>query len=271
MEILSLSEPITEIRFLNAGRRPGGFYVDRLPVQIAKTSGLPEGVAAIIATADLQGRETFAESKGHPIRLLGEVLPEYIATEVLPTLNLPCGRIGVVLAGDFYTVPALDKRGGTGDVTEVWRAFGFQFDWAVGVAGNHDSFDERPSPIHQPSHNAKVLDEQHVEFDRIKFAGVGGIIGNPKRHCRRTLEDYCNAIESTLALPTDVLVIHDGPDAPDGSGKGSPVVRELLEMLPKTLVIRGHAHWKKPLAELKNGTQIMNVDSRCVILVNADS
>ena len=50
------------------------------------------------------------------------------------------GGIGVLLAGDLYTVPALDRRGGSGDVTAVWRAFGDEFSWVVGVAGNHDTF-----------------------------------------------------------------------------------------------------------------------------------
>ncbi len=48
--------------------------------------------------------------------------------------------VAALLAGDFYTVPALDKRGGTGDVTDVWRAFGECFAW---VAGNHDLFGDR--------------------------------------------------------------------------------------------------------------------------------
>ena len=267
MKILSISEPIIEFRYLNAGRGPGGFYVDTLPIHVAKVSELPAELAAMVVTADLQGRETFAEANGQPLRLLGEVLPQRLVAEVFPKLNLPAGRIGAVLAGDFYTVPALDKRGGSGDVTKVWHEFAYQFDWVVGVAGNHDLFGDQPSPSHQPSGNARVLDKQTVEFDSIRFAGVGGTIGNPKRLWRRTLEDYCKAIEQTLATQADVLVLHDGPDAADGSGKGSSEVRELLQMLPPTLVIRGHAHWKAPLAELANGTQVLNVDARCMILV----
>lgn len=266
MKILSISDPITEICYLNAGRGRSGVDTATLPVQIAKVSGLPDGVAAIVATADLQGRETFKDAKGHPIRLLGEVLPKRLTSEILPSLDLPEGRIGAVLAGDLYTVPALDKRGGTGDVTEVWRSFADQFDWVVGVAGNHDLFGDQPVPKHQPAANAKFLDEEVAEFDEIRFGGVSGIIGNLRRNWRRTLEDYCDAIEITLTDTIDVLVTHDGPDSPDGSGKGSSMVRELLETLPTTLVIRGHAHWRSPLAELKNETQVLNVDSRCVIL-----
>lgn len=266
MKITSISQPVTEIPFLNAGKRANDFYVDRLPIHIATVDHLPDGVAALIATADLQGRERFQDGNGQPIRLLGEVLPQRFADETIPKLQLPTGRIGVILAGDFYTVPALDKRGGTGDVTKVWQAFARQFDWVVGVAGNHDKFGDLPSPLHVPS-NADFLDLKTATRDAIRFGGVSGIIGNPKRHWRSTAEEYCAKIEQVTSKTIDVLVLHDGPDAADGRGKGSTMVRELLEVLPPTLVIRGHAHWKSPLVELNNQTQVLNVDARCVFLV----
>ena len=266
MKITSISQPIVEFPFLNAGKRVGDFYVDRLPVHIATVEHLPDGLDAIIATADLQGRERFQEANGHPIRLLGEVLPQKLIDEVIPKLQMPTGRIGVVLAGDFYTVPALNKRGGTGDVSEVWQSFARQYDWIVGVAGNHDTFGDQPSPTYSPT-NASFLDTQTAVHDTIRFGGVSGIIGNPNRHWRSTVEQYCEKIEQVVSEKTDVLVLHDGPDAPDSGGKGNVMVRELLELLPPTLVIRGHAHWKSPLAELDNGTQVLNVDARCVLLV----
>ena len=74
---------IREIPFLNAGRGPGGFYRDTLPVHHGFVDELPEGMSAIIATADLQGRETFESSGGKPIRLLGEVLPTPLAERYL--------------------------------------------------------------------------------------------------------------------------------------------------------------------------------------------
>ena len=85
------TEPILEIPFLNAGRGPGGFYVDRLPVLVAAVDRLPDGVDAIVATGDLQGRERFEESKGGPPRLLGEVLPRWLSTDVLPGLGVQSG------------------------------------------------------------------------------------------------------------------------------------------------------------------------------------
>ncbi len=47
MRILSINpEPITEIPFLNAGRGPGGFYEDRLPILDAVVDCLPDGMSA---------------------------------------------------------------------------------------------------------------------------------------------------------------------------------------------------------------------------------
>ncbi|MEZ6040302.1 MAG: hypothetical protein R3C20_07335 [Planctomycetaceae bacterium] len=70
--------------------------------------------------------------------------------------------MGVILAGDFYTVPNLDKRGGSGDVTSVWQAFARQFKWVVGVAGNHDIFGNSEAPAQRISANSHYLDGQRV-------------------------------------------------------------------------------------------------------------
>ena len=127
-------EPITEIPFLNAGRGPGGFYEDRLPILDAVVHCLPDGMSGIIATADLQGRERFQDSPNGVPRLLGEALPSRLAVKTLPGVGLDVGSVGVFLAGDLYTVPALDRRGGSGDVRAVWEAFGDGFAWVIGVA-----------------------------------------------------------------------------------------------------------------------------------------
>ena len=48
--------------------------------------------------------------------------------------------MGLLLCGDLYVRPALDARGGLGDVRPVWRAFARHFRWVAGVPGNHDAF-----------------------------------------------------------------------------------------------------------------------------------
>ena len=69
-----------------------------------------------------------------------------------------------------------------------------------------------------------------------------------------------------LVEPSDVLVMHDGPDVPESRHRGSPVIRQALERLRPPLVVRGHAYWKQPLVELAGGTQVLNVDGRVVVL-----
>jgi Icc-related predicted phosphoesterase len=267
MRILTVnSQSIAEIPFLNAGRRPGRFYDDRLPILDAVVDRLPDGVSAIIATADLQGRERLRDRPNGVPRLLGEALPSRLAEEILPGLALKQGDVGVFLAGDLYTVPALDRRGGSGDVRAVWEAFGDKFAWVVGVAGNHDTFGTDPNaPPRFPQH-LHYLDNDRVNVNGCRIAGLGGIVGNPRRPRRRADDQYIHCLESLLQHRTDVLIMHDGPDDPVGGHSGSPAIREAVERLRPSLVVRGHAHWKQPLAQLAGGVQVLNVDARVVIM-----
>jgi len=43
-------------------------------------------------------------------------------------------------------------------------------------------------------------------------------------------------------------------------------IREAVERLRPSLVVRGHAHWKESLAQLSGGVQVLNVDARVVVL-----
>ncbi|GAA5509084.1 metallophosphoesterase [Novipirellula caenicola] len=269
MKITSIdSNLLAEIEFSNAGRGPGDFDNDIVAVHRGYVDSLPDGTAAIVVTADLQGRETFASAAGRPLRLLGEVLPGMLQTDVLPHLGLPPGDIGVWLAGDFYTVPALDKRGGSGDVRPVWNAFAAAFDWVVGVAGNHDTFENganRPrwtSPVH-------FLDNDQVTIGGVTIAGLSGIPGNPKRRLRRTEDDYAETLRMLLRDEPAITLLHDGPDVPKSGFRGLPRIREIFERSAHTLVVRGHSHWPEPLAELACGTQVLNVDARVVILTES--
>ena len=267
MRILSINpDPIIEIPFLNAGRGPGGFYEDRLPVQEAVVDRLPDGVSAIIATADLQGRELFQEAPQGVPRLLGEALPSRLAAEILPGLGVTEGRIGVLLAGDLYTVPTLDRRGGSGDVRGVWGAFGDEFSWVAGVAGNHDTFGKDPKALPRFPRHLHYLDNDRVNLDGLKVAGLGGIVGNPRRPRRRSDDQYTECLESLLRHRTDILITHDGPNDPVQGHRGSSIIREVVERLRPSLVVRGHAHWKQPLVRLCGGVQVLNVDARVVVL-----
>ena len=266
MRILELeTKPIAELAFLNAGRGPGQYYEDILPVELAWVDQLPDGVVAIVVTSDLQGREHFKHQTGPQLRLLGEWLPQLLAESILPELSLPAGRIGVFLAGDFYTVPALDKRGGSGDVTSVWQAFGQHFSWVVGVAGNHDTFGDHAKPpnFREPLH---FLDKSSVNVDGLTIAGISGIVGNLDKPWRKSEEEFEEYIFSLQSAEPDVVLMHDGPGIPELGYRGSSRMLEAVSFLSKPLIIRGHAHWKQALAELPTGLQILNVDARVVIL-----
>lgn len=266
-----LSTPVAIVPFLNAGRGPGEFYEDQLPVHVAFVNQLPVGVSALIATADLQGRELIKPRAIEPPRLLGEVLPMLLTAEILPAIEHLTGPIdprltGVLLAGDFYTVPALDKRGGTGDVSAVWKAFGDRFGWVVGVAGNHDLFEgDKPEPRRLARHQ-HYLDGRAVMIAGLRFAGLGGIIGSPHRNHRRTEDDYLATLERLLYLKPGIVITHDGPEGLEPGQRGSSRVRELLDILPPPLLVRGHAHWDHPFETLAGGTQVLNVDARVAIL-----
>jgi Icc protein len=263
-----LPKPVCTIPFSNAGKGSGSFYEDHLPVHLARSRHLPDGLSAVVVTADLQGRERFQESGGQPIRLLGEVLPLRLIHDVLPGLgHSDPSQVGVVLAGDFYTVPTLDKRGGTGDVTSVWKAFGQDFKWVAGVAGNHDLFgpnrETRPAAFASHMH---FLDEEIRTIDGLTLAGLGGIIGNPTKPHRRTQELYVAALSQLLAARPDMLILHDGPEGTQSGQSGNSWINELLELKPPGLVVRGHAHWSEPFATTCSGLQILNVDARVVII-----
>ncbi len=267
MRILSITEqPVVEIPFLNAGKGPGAFYTDRLPIHTGEVMGLPDELDALLVTADLQGREQFQDANGGPPRLLGEALPERLCWELLPELNLAPERIGVILAGDFYTVPNLDKRGGTGDVLPVWQAFAEHFRWVVGVAGNHDTFGERDAPTHHVTSNAYYLDGNSTIHDGLTIAGIGGIVGNARKLHRKPEYAFLRHIDRLLGGRPDVFVMHDGPNSATHHLRGSSAIRQALEKSSPTLVVRGHVHWPIPLIELANGTQVLNVDCRVVIL-----
>ena len=94
-------------------------------------------------------------------------------------IGQPVEQVGVLLCGDFYTVPNLDKRGGSGDATSVWNAFSNEFSWVVGVAGNHDTFGidaSKPPMFRSPLH---FLDCNSKLICGLEIASVSGIVGDP--------------------------------------------------------------------------------------------
>ena len=269
LRITSLQhEPSWEIEYQSTSPWQGPVDV-KLPILRARTDRSLSGINAILITADLQGREV-PNASGEQ-RLLGQRLAEELVALAecgeIPDLE----SIGVILAGDLYTVPQLDKMGGTGDVRPVWREFARMCAWVAGVAGNHDLFSGKASnPMSEDFLDEKgiyFLDESVVELNGLRISGLSGIIGRPTKLWRRSEEQYIAALQRLLEWEPDILVLHDGPDVSERRLRGTIVIREALESSTRTpLLVRGHAHWDVPLAELSNGIQVLNVDSRAVLL-----
>lgn len=273
MKIISIEdEPALSIPFLNASSgKAGGLMVDQLPVHFGVVDRLPHDVDLLLVTADLQGREDFQFQQGPSLRLLGEWLPNYFKVRVLPDLGLGNARVGAVLAGDFYTVPAANKRGGTGDVTSVWKAFSDEFEWVVGVAGNHDLFGENVNERPRSRRCEFFLDGDVSEIGGIRFGGISGIVGeNVQKNWRKTERQFKSLIEELDSQEVEVLVLHDGPTDSKEQLKGSIAIRDAIRHSSIQLVIRGHAHWKPLLVQLDAGQQVLNVEARVVLLTARD-
>ena len=78
--------------------------------------------------------------------------------------------------------------------------------------------------------------------------------------------DFINELDSVVSRGTDFLVMHDGPNIPGTNSIGSDCIRRAVERLGPDVVIRGHAYWQSPLAELPGRVQVLNVDSRIVLM-----
>lgn len=228
----------------------GGRHRVRVPLLCGAVEGLPAGLDGLLATADLQARAPGPA----PARLLGELLAE--TCRDLPGLDP--ARVGVLLAGDLYAAPDAAVRGATGDVGPVWRAFSAAFRWVVGVPGNHDLLGPE----------AGLLDGGTTERDGLRIGGLGGVLGRPRRDrpWRRELPEMARALAGLEPARLDLLLVHQAPRLPAKHYPGSEAMASLLAPLGPLLVVCGHSHWRAALGELGGGLQVLNVDSRAVLL-----
>jgi 3',5'-cyclic-AMP phosphodiesterase len=249
---------VTEVRYLNASSR-GGTVTERLPVLRGTLTGdgFADELDAIIACSDLQG---IVRGRDNAATLLGVAVAETLEQLAFDRVLPPAARTGVILAGDLYSVPTADKRGGLGDVADVWAAFAESYAWVAGVAGNHDDAAKVP----ELATNVHLLDGDVVSLDGIRIGGVGGIIGNPEKPMRRSERDFLARIDRGIDAGLDLLVLHQGPSGGEHQ-RGTTEIRDTLEAGDVGLTICGHCHWDDPLAEHAAG-QILNVDARVVVL-----
>jgi len=238
-----------------------------LPVLTGTASGLPHGLDAIALTSDLQGVEPGRVTHGSP-RPLGAVVAMWLdamgAGGVIPGLAL----MGAILAGDLHVDTSLATRGGSSDVSPIWELFASSMKWVAGVPGNHDGFRTTESGAIKWNYAGKchLLDGAAMEVDSFRIAGLGGVIGRGDRPYRRPERGYLRALKQICSAGPDLLVLHQSPDGGEGGYDGSVPIRDCLESLTPRFVVSGHTLWPEPLAILKNGTQVLNVAGRAVIL-----
>jgi Icc-related predicted phosphoesterase len=256
--------PLARVRYYNAARG-GRRVVATLSIERARATGLPDELRALILTSDLQG--IVPSPRDGSSQLLGVAVADELdrlAGDALPAAQ----HTGAILAGDLYSVPTANKRGGFGDVRDVWHAFADRFAWVAGVAGNHDDFGGADGIAElRARSNVFVLDGDVAEIDGRRIGGVGYVIGNPAKPGRRDEDDHLAMIDMVAREPIDVLVLHEGPCGEDDQ-PGNASIRQVIERHAVPFTVCGHCHWSQPLAELERGRgQIVNVDSRVLVLV----
>lgn len=268
MEILEIEKDLLwEFEYLQVG--PTGEIAQAwLPVHRARVAALPDGLRALLCTGDLQG--IVVESTAPvPVQLglaLAGWLPVLSEMGVLPAPK----QTGVLLTGDLFARPQLDKRGGSGDVRPVWQAFADSFRWVAGVAGNHDTFGDSPRDfVHfKQQESVHFLDGEIIDLNGLRIAGVGGIVGNPRRPFRRTQEQMRALQAGLLKGHPDILLLHES-STEDYEADGPPAHSRHQHFLynpPGLLICHGHRHSLEPLTSYAGGTQILNVDARVVLL-----
>lgn len=250
---------------------PGGRGKMFLPiyVHVARVRGLPEALDGLIFCSDLQA----IDDDQLPVarrQLVGLSVASQIA-DLCNGEDLPdASRVGVGLAGDFYAVPTLNKRGGLGEVMAVWRAFASRFRWVVAVAGNHDSFDGQCQlPRKTGMKNLYGLDGRVVVLDGLRIGGVSGIIGRSKKPWRRPREQYLADLCDVMTPPLDILLTHCSPQ-PEPTWLGEPSMTSLLLECEPMLAVSGHVHWPEYWHDPAVGGHWLNVDARVVCLVRDD-
>ena len=253
--------PLAQIPFLCAASSHKGIEQRMLPVLKAEVDCLPSGLEALAAMSDLQGVSVCEQ------RLIGFRVAELLL-ELAKAGSLPAPKtMGIILAGDLWA--RVDVRGGYGDVRGIWQEMAACFRWVVGIAGNHDLFGNTLQEIEAFKDLPSIyyLDEDVVKIDGISIAGISGVIGRPTKPFRRKEKDFIQATSRLIKRLPQILILHESPEEKNLGLPGRESIRKVLVNAKELLVICGHSHWSQPMTTLTKGVQVLNVDSRVVILV----
>lgn len=232
-----------------------------LPFLDGRVESLPDGLDAILATGDLQGVVQDENGERSPM-LLGEALATEIRLLQLTGALPPKEKLAIVLTGDLQPSADMD------DVRGVWKALGARCRWVAGVAGNHDAFGlgNAQGPADFEQSNLHFFDDRIERVGSLLIGGISGIIGNMREPWVRTEAEFTAAVGRLACQAPALLLMHDGPNVAGSMLAGWPSVRQVLEAASPCLVCRGHDPWPKPLATLSNGTQVLNVEGRVLVL-----
>lgn len=258
------SEPYDCDYYKNAA--PGGRTgVGRLPHLRGKVAGLPGLDRTLVVTSDLQGRLDYGEPSD-PNPLLGVTVAHKLA-ERHRNIGRPEPKECIaLLAGDFYADPECNVRGASGDVSPVWAAFMANCHQVVGVLGNHDH------PLGQPEVDRRMhcLDGKLVEIDHLRVAGISGVIGNPKRSLRRSLDQFLALLRTLIASKPGIILMHESPQPAKGD-RGYPEIAALIEESGfEGLVISGHAEWSNRMV-VRGSAIYLNAHEAVITLTPAKS
>lgn len=234
----------------------------QLPIYVGEFEGGAADLDVLVLCSDLQGLVQEKETWD----LLGTVLPSFLQLWLAVELDLEeTAQIGALLCGDFYT--NLDKRGASGDIRVVWKAFGAAFDWVAGVAGNHDRFGTiEEEAAFKSTKNIHLLEAESVELAGLNIGGLSGIIGRADKPQRLEEATYLKHLKKLLRQDLDLLLLHESPDYPPLNLQGKASIREVIEQSPAARIASGHCHWTQLAVVLEGGTQVLNLDAKVLVL-----
>jgi len=267
LRVVSIGEePIEQLPYTAAAPGSRGVNYEYLPIYFGEMRGLPDGVDALILASDLQGVAGHVAVDGEQrVRQIGEELPEFLAL-LLDSYGTRFDpqRVVVLLCGDLYGDPA--QRGSSGDPLPVWEAFRSHFGTVLGVSGNHDMVTSAGKARLAAAPGVDFYEEPRMTLHRgLNIAGLGGVTGRAGKPNRMPEEEYIGALQKLLRRNPDVLMLHQGPDVPAFGLPGHEGIRRALTAGPPLLLCCGHVHWDRPMAELDNGTQVINADGRVLV------
>lgn len=256
---------------------PGGGRLESLAIPLLQgTVRLPpgSGLQALLLASDLQGHER-GMPPSQPPRLISHLIIEELLQLAADGRIPAADSIGVVLAGDLFAHdPERRKRGGTGDVQEIWRRFAENFRWVAGVAGNHDLFQGAARFPDEFAGEEKVhaLDGDLVTVDGLTIGGISGVEGDPAKPWRYGAADFSRKWSNVLAGRPDAVVLHQGPGFPGVPGLGGDSrINELLQAAPHppSLVVCGHRAWPHPCWH-EGACTCLNALERVVLLTSPE-